>query len=402
MKKIVLFALAACAIYSAKAEDIYQIVPVKTHPASTVTAENRMDVVLTRDTYTNNTGCQFDIVVPEGMTITKFAAVSSGIVPSHKEEILDEDDEPTGNYNTVYELSHTLASMGSNTYRCMVVDATATGASLKDAQSGVIGRLTFKTTATMAPGVYPIILKSTELTDGATGTAIRFGTVVSYVVVGDNVEGKTLVAEGTIPSKVSEALATETAISRLDLTNVTTVNGTFTYVDGREVVAPAETVTADLQYVGNKSGYSSINLPFDATIVSGEVYYMDQPGIDCMFFEKAASVQKDHTYLANGAVTLKATNAELAGVYTQENQEGMFIYEDKIWHGENLTVKPTRGLFDGVYNSNLRIVIDGELTGITAAQIDAQSDNTYDIQGRQVQNAKNGVFVVNGKKQFVK
>lgn len=398
MKKIVLFALAACAIYSAKAEDIYQIVPVKTHPASSVAAENRMDVILTRDTYTNNTGCQFDIVVPAGMTITKFAAVSTGIVPSHKEAELDDDDEPTGNMLTVYDLSHTLASMGSNTYRCMVVDAKATGASLKEAQSGVIGRLTFKTTASMAPGVYPIILKSTELTDGATGSAIRFGTVVSYVVVGDNVEGKTLVAEGTIPSKVSEALATETAISTLDLSAVTAINGDFTYADSRNVVAPAD-VTTSVKYEGNKPGYYSVNVPF-AGDVTGEVYEFASASGGYAHFDKVTTVEANKTYLAQGKVTI-AANAKVVGVAEKTGQTGNYVLDDTFYHGSNLTVPATRGLFEGASLSNLRVVVDGELTGINMAQIEA-GEASYDLQGRQTTNTKNGVFVVNGKKQFVK
>lgn len=281
---------------------------------------------------------------------------------------------------------------------------TSSSTSPFHATKGHFVQVKIKAPTGTAPGYYPIkVRKNGSFAKSSKGAENITWTedLISYVKVGDPTDG-TFAVDGVLTSLANEGFASETGLKTLDLTNVTAVNGTFTYVDGREVVAPTATVNADLQYVGNKSRYSSINLPFDATIVSGEVYYLDQPGMDCMFFEEAASVKKDHTYLANGAVTLKATNAELEGVSTQENMEGMFIYENKIWYGENLTVKPTRGLFDGVYDSNLRIVINGEPTGITAAQIDAQSDNTYDLKGRQVQNAKNGVFVVNGKKQFVK
>lgn len=66
------------------------------------------------------------------------------------------------------------------------------------------------------------------------------------------------------------------------------------------------------------------------------------------------------------------------------------------------TIPALRGYWPLSGSSNLRIAIETP-TGIQyIGTADEVFGNTYDLQGRQVQEAHNGVFVVNGKKQFVK
>lgn len=257
-------------------------------------------------------------------------------------------------------------------------------------------------TAGVAEGVYPVYTSVAKFAEDSFTGDVNNDFATSYIRIGSADSEGSLSVKAQLPSFVNEALATDSKITSLDLTEATAVNGTFTYVDGREVVAPTADITADVQYVGNKTGYSSIKVPFAATTKTGHLYQFVEAGMNTATFEDATSVKANCTYLADGAVTLSATGAKIADVTTETNQSGMFIYENKFWYGQNLTVKPTRGLFDGVYGSNLRIVINGELTGINAAEIDGFNATSFDLQGRQVQSAKNGVFVVNGKKQIVK
>lgn len=247
-------------------------------------------------------------------------------------------------------------------------------------------------------GYYPVIIKDGGYMAKSSVDAenIYFGKMVSYVKVGEPAKGS-LALSATVPSFVNEALATETGLASLDLEKVTALNGTFTYVDGRDVVGTA--ATASVKYVGDKTGYYSVNVPFGAD-VTGNVYELTSTTDKFAHFDPVTSVEAGKTYLAEGKVTL-AANAKVAGVAKQTGMEGNYVLDDTFYHGKNLTVPATRGLFEGASLSNLRVVVDGVLTNINVAQIEA-GETSYDLQGRQVQNAKNGVFVVNGKKQFVK
>lgn len=249
-------------------------------------------------------------------------------------------------------------------------------------------------------GYYPVIIKDGGYMAKSSVDAenIYFGKMVSYVKVGEPAKGS-LALSATVPSFVNEALATETGLASLDLEKVTALNGDFTYVDSRDVVGTE--ATGSVKYVGNKAEgvYYSVNVPFDGA-VTGKVYKLTSTSKEYAHFEEVSSVEANKTYLAEGEVTI-AANAAVAGVAKQEGKEGSYVLDGQFWHGKNLTVPATRGLFEVAAGSNLRVVIDGVLTNITTAQIEA-GESAYDLQGRQTNNAKNGVFVVNGKKQFVK
>lgn len=251
----------------------------------------------------------------------------------------------------------------------------------------------------VTPGFYPVKIRPTTTfaKDGVVANNITWDNVqTSYVKVGEPTKA-TFAPEGIVPAYVNEALASETAIAKLDLSKVTALNGDFTYVDGRDVVGT--TATASVKYEGDKTGYYSVNVPFGAE-VTGKVYKLTSTTAEYAHFDPVTSVEAGKTYLAEGKVTL-AANAKVAGVAEQTGQTGNYVLNDTFYHGSNLTVPATRGLFEGASLSNLRVVVDGVLTNINVAQIEA-GESAYDLQGRQTNNAKNGVFVVNGKKQFVK
>lgn len=263
---------------------------------------------------------------------------------------------------------------------------------------GWIYTITVKAPSGIEDGYYPVkIVKAYMNKDAVDAHNVVFPDAVCYMKVG-NPESANLALEGVVPSFVNETLATETGLASLDLEKVTALNGDFTYVDGREVVG--STASASVKYEGNNSNYYSVNVPFDGT-VTGDVYELENVSSEFASFKTATSVEANKTYLAKGAVTVSAANATVAEAKTQTGVAGSYVKDGKFWHGTGLIVKPMRGLFEVPAGSNLRIVVDGELTGITTAQVEA-GEASYDLQGRQVQNTKNGVFVVNGKKQFVK
>ena len=74
---------------------------------------------------------------------------------------------------------------------------------------------------------------------------------------------------------------------------------------------------------------------------------------------------------------------------------------------DKTTMKGFRAYLDGVPSLNgARIAIFDETTGITriygAEEIFGKDDKVYDLNGRRVETAKKGVYIVNGRKMVVK
>lgn len=343
---------------------------------------------------------QFDIQWPAGWTVAKVSIATKKVNDRFNDEtyVFDEEkDEDVLTYVPYFQ-----ASSGNPTSNNVVTYVyNSSDARGMKGNSGYIGSVRVTPPAGTPDGVYPVYLKAGETfmaTSEKPADRLDFADATSYIVVGTPSKAELKVL-GTLPSFVNTKLATELGVAKVDLSEATAVNGDFTYVDGRDVVGTA--ATASVKYVGNKAEkeYYSVNVPFDGA-VTGNVYELSEVTGEFAIFNEATSVVAGKTYLAEGAVTL-AANAAVAGVATETGKEGSYVLDGQFWHGKNLTVPATRGLFDVPAGSNLRVVIDGVLTNITTAQIEA-GETSYDLQGRQVQNAKNGVFVVNGKKQFVK
>lgn len=381
MKKFILSSLAAFCMISANAQNELAVVPFHTAVGGSATVEMFLKNNFEAQTLT------FSVVMPEGFTMKKNSKGKYAKGASY--DYVNEGDIEWTAPVKIQTVEGTKEQFGI---------AGACAGDWIAPQEGVIMELYYDVAATVEPGVYPIKYTCQLISNEDKSAAIKNVEYTSYVVVGDG-KGE-LELNNVLTATVNEELANETAVSKLNLSGVTAVNGTFTYVDGREVVAPTAAVECDLEYVGDKEGYYSVNVPFAAT-KTGNLYELSEYAGEYWIFENASSVEADATYLASGAVTLTG-HGEIKSVETKTGQAGTYILDGQVWYGEDLTVKPTRGLFiDDAAESGRRIVINGELTGITTTQIEA-GETSYDLQGRQVQNAKNGVFVVNGKKQFVK
>lgn len=380
MKKIILTSLAAFAMMSASAQNELSMKPFTATPGTQATAT----LYLKNDFKVASIGVQFDL--PKGF-----------------HPVYDDDDDfcsgdsfkMLGDAKAAGFLATGVIKNVGGVEQINFGGVTTDGIAKNSA--GDVAEIYLAVDSDVKPGVYPIQFKiKPKGVANSKMTNFIEGEYTTYVVVGD-AKGEVAFA-GTLAATVNEALASATAITKVDLSGVTAVNGTFTYVDGREVVGSES--TASVKYVGNNEKYYSINVPFDAEVI-GDVYKTTSVDENYAVFTSTTTVAKNTTVLAKGEVTLTAT-ATVAGVMTDTNGAGYYVLDGTLYSGKNLTVKPMRGLFNFPSASNLRIVIDGELTGITTAEIDAQAGNTYDLQGRQSVNAKNGVFVVNGKKQFVK
>lgn len=258
----------------------------------------------------------------------------------------------------------------------------------------------------VTPGFYPVRLiggeKSNIACSGDAGSEIWLGDQTSYLVVGNPTES-TLALEGKIPSFVNTALATESAVKTLDLTAVTAVNGDFTYVAGRKVIAPATDVNASVKFDAPLAGtYGSFCAPVDVNV---DCYTFTSCDGTTAVFAPATTAPAGQPVLIDKAVKTAAQAAVLKTVEGRQITQGYYVANDGSGMrsvNSTATIPALRGYWDIPASSNLRIAIETP-TGLqyigTAEEV---FDNTYDLQGRQTTNAKNGVFVVNGKKQFVK
>lgn len=385
MKKVFFVAACAFAFINASAEDILQVTPGSVIKAGLSSNDWEEYFTVELNNTKDYTTLQFDIYLPEGMTLVADEPI---------ELSSDRFDGVTKRGVFTPYATCSATDLGNGHY---FVTLYHEDLNVIKGTSGDLMYFYYLTDSSMKPGVYPIVIKETELSVTAFDYT-QVASCTSYVKVEGTPEVTSLTLEGVIPSFVNDALAKETGISTLNLNGVTASNGTFTYVAGRDVVGT--TATASVKYEGNNDGFYSVNVPFDGT-ATGNLYELKSADANYAIFDPATSVVAGKTYLAKGEVSVSAPNAAVATVATQTNATGSYVKDGKFWHGSNLTVPATRGLFDVPAGSNLRIVVDGELTGITTAQIEA-GEASYDLQGRQVQEAHNGVFVVNGKKQFVK
>lgn len=379
MKKIILTSLAAFAMMSASAQNELSMKPFTATPGT----QTKAILYLKNDFKVASIGVQFDL--PKGF-----------------HPVYDEDDDfcsgdsfkMLGDAKAAGFLATGVIKNVGGVEQINFGGVTTDG--IEKNSAGDVAEIYLAVDSDVKPGVYPIQFKiKPQGVSNSKMTKFIEGEYTTYVVVGD-AKGE-VAFTGTLAASVNEALASATAITKADLSGVTAVNGEFTYVDGRHVVG-AE-ATAAVKYVGNKASYYSVNVPFGAD-VTGKVYALNKVEGGYAIFEPATSVVAGKTYLAEGEVSLTA-NAKVATAATVTGAEGSYVLDGKFYHGTGLTVPATRGLFDVPAGSNLRVVVDGVLTNITTAQIEA-GETIYDLQGRQTNNAKNGVFVVNGKKQFVK
>lgn len=400
MKKIILSTLAVFAMMTANAENVMQIVPCKATAGTDVYAYINLNNEF--DVYT----LSFDLVTPTGIRV--YTNKSGNLISSSfavdntdgRMNYYDEDEEDdvsafTGGGATL------LGSAFFNDGGQEVFRVGGTGQFPIKNNSGKIFKIRLKVDESVPAGVYPLVMRNACIYDDH-NNGVENAVYSSYIVVGEPLSAN-LALKGEIPSFVNEALAEQTGIEALNLTEVTASNGTFTYVDGRNVFGPSTEVKGNVVYkrAAGTSTYSSLKLPFAADVNCLKFVNVENSTAN---FTAATTVAANESVIVEGAVDVQAENVVLGTATEGKANDGQFYLKNDKFYSVNVTavVPAFRGLWDMPASaSNLRIAVDGNVTGIDAAQIDAQS-NAFDLQGRQVQNTKNGVFVVNGKKQFIK
>lgn len=301
-----------------------------------------------------------------------------------------------------------------------------------------IALATFRAPKSTSAGIYTIELKNIVFTD-ADGNVYKASPTCTYCVVG-NPTNKTLVLSGHLTQELTEALADEGSIGTLDLTNVTSIDGTLTLVDGRGFIAPKDSVAVEeISYqreMTTKMG--TVCLPFDVSSNSSIQFYQ-LSGVNNVegkmtftpvavvtagtpvVFKLLSGTEADitstdvkisaggttwNTTLGGEEWTMKGTMEEFDLDPSDAKYSGSDIYyiaEDKFWYGnQTFTVAAFRGWFETEKSAQHAISFDINDAGTTQVQFVETNDGNieliFDVLGRKLNDVVKGINIINGKK----
>lgn len=376
MKKLLLAVCAFCTFGMVNAKSIFEI-----KPAAATAGELVLEFTVENDG--TCTGGQVNFYVPTGSSVSAF--VAGDAMNDHK-------------YSIQKENTAKWQKAGYDCYKLMV-----TSPSRSLLLTNNLGTATVTLPDSYADGFYTLLMSNNlTTTNGASTNRGNYASCSSFYTVGNVSEG-TVALEGVLSTAVTEGIAA-LGVTSLDLTKVTGFEGTFTYNVGVAITAPTAAVKANVKVAATTAGdYMSLKSPVALPGVA--CYTYNKVAGDVAYFVEATDVPEGETVIVAGNVEKTVENATLVSVANGTANSGCYISNDGTeLRRVNGTVKvpALRGTFDIPAGSNLRIALETP-TGIkmigTANEV---FGNTYDLQGRQVENAHNGVYVVNGKKQFVK
>ena len=411
---------------SVKAEDdILQVTPFVTTAGIT---ENEWDENYTFTVQMNNTqvytGIQFDIQLPPGMTL----------IEDEPLELLKERFPGIVKKGVFYpEHKISVAPQGNGLYRIVLYHEQLTPV---EGNSGDLMVFYYLTSEDMAPGYYPIKVTGTVLAVDA-HTGCKPATSTSYVKIGEPGEDATLTMEGLIPSFVNEALAQETELKTLDCSKVTSMDGTFSLVDGRNFIAPAEDVAAQVvtyhrDCPSNKWG--TVCLPFAVESDANVQYFrLADVEADKLTFEPVAFVEAgvpavfkiqngdaldislDNAVLHAGecSTTFNGLDWTMKGSYAAfildpEAPENLYVNQyyismDKFWYNNvAVPLNAFRAWFEAPKAVSVRefaIVERDDAVGIGIVEHpDGRAEMVFDICGRPSSRTSKGIKVSNNRK----
>lgn len=404
------FLLAACAFCfagtSATAQHLIEIAPVSLEKNIDIESKDcgTLNLTITSNRINEIAGLNADIYIPNGIGFNPEYIYKGDLLPYTSNKDGDRTYKHTVDFQAYASERQDIP--GYTRYLLNIFSMSAETLSGESGESLV----TFDLGTGDQDAFYPIYIKNVKLAISDQEALAEDLAATSYIKVG-NPNNQSLAITGELTNLVNEALKNETAITNLDLSTVTKVNGTFTYVDGRAVTAPTGAdVKADKAVYSRTVGagnYASLKAPFTATGCSN-LYTLDNNsdnlGSEWVNFTEAATIAAGDNLLVKGDIALSAENVALGHVDAAHKENDVYyVKNDLFYRGTNITINPLRTcwkLQGG--NSNLMIAIDGEPTGITLNTIDGLNTPTYDLQGRRSEKAQHGIFVTNGKKQIIK
>ena len=365
----------------------------------------------------NLTQIQFNIVLPAGMTLN-----------AEPWDYGDDLIKVTGGRTKVY--SHAIDVSGGADGNYLVIVSNTSDEQFNSG-NGELVKLYYDIAPKMAAGVYPITVKTVKISgDDAKQHLLSEST--SYVKVGSPKDA-TLAVTGVVPSFVTSALNNETAITTLDLTAATTINGEFALMDSRSLILPEKDVTVKRGfYIRNiPAGYSTLCLPFSYTcddielftfggLKDGKTLVLTPPddadgevNANTPVIFKAANAgtlelatSRPFKLSASTSLTVEKGDVSLVGTYAKLSApKGSYVLQSQndmeAFYKVGSTqpsVLANRCYLTSAAGEVKAFAFPGCPTAIDGIEADANESAIYDIAGRKVSKADKGIYIVDGKK----
>lgn len=379
MKRFLFTVVAAFAALGVKAQNELAVVP------TTIPEEGTYVLVDLNNKETSGKVIvmEIDIVWPEGWTIDKPSITHKDVRARFAD--YDEDEEAwispwSVAYNPQDDGSVKYGFSGGNTRPL-------------SGGSGHIMRVKVTPPAGTAPGYYPVKVCNTSYIacSGDAGSEVWTGENISYLKVGEP-EGCTFVAGEKIPSFVNEALASETGISTLDLSKVTTSNGTFTYVDGRKVIAP-EGLKGKVAYKREVSGLASVCLPFEADL---KAYTYSSMAGEYAIFDEVSNLAANTPAIVNANIDITVADATIGSVEGKTINSGYYLKGGNLCKvNGSAKIAPLRGCWD--ITAPVKGFKFNDADAILTVDANANED-IFNLNGVKLNKAQRGVNIIGGKK----
>lgn len=135
--------------------------------------------------------------------------------------------------------------------------------------------------------------------------------------------------------------------------------------------------------------------PIEGTIAAGTpvAFKLAAPG--------TLTINESNVEVIADPTTAGISNWTMKGTFQRKTLDGIYyVYNDKYYCGNNITVKPYRGWFETSAPTNgalFRIEIEEEQSLQFVEQEDDTVVATFDLQGRKLDNARKGLVIENGK-----
>lgn len=354
-------------------------------------------------------GFQFDLYLPEGVTVVK--SNLGRIKGALSEARLPEEDE--------HDLTFSEQNDGAIRILCSSqYDETFTG------NEGEIATLSVTVAANMSPGNYPIFLKTIKLTETDISNYYETEQIETTITITAAQDSRVILDENSTTAPTASSGAIDVRVRRtINAGSWSTICLPFAMTEAQTKdvfgndVQLAEFTGTDPEFdgdnvVGIKVNFNSINsiaanTPYIIK-VSSAVSEFTLDGVNITPDEDEAYIEFD-----NGKTgSRKVVYSGFFGTYhadTPLDKNTLFLSGGKFWYSAGLTkMKAFRAYFDfldvlsEVDNAGVRLFvnIDDEETGVENVNVNVNdNDNTiYDLSGRRISEAQKGVYIVNGKK----
>ena len=412
MKKILFMLLLMSGIYTAKAGNGL-IVSEAVIPLG---GTGHISVDLNNDDY-QFTAFTFKLSLPEGVSFE-----------------LDNNDPPRPSFEKTERFSdHNLgSSYNSATHSGMFACLSLTSAPIQGT-SGTILNL-FITADTDYPVGTDFDATISQITvTTVDGKEVKFGDVAFKIIIDEADDGRIKFNETStkLPSYTAGEKADVRMTRSIKAGQWSTLVLPFTLTKAKAEAAfgsDVELATFD----GFETAYSDDDdVTPDALVLNFKTYTMTARnslrGGNLYLIRTSKDIESfeaDDVTLANAVTdTNKSDEYDTAGKFTGSlvktvvPADGLFINDNKFWYSTGLTnIKAFRGWFelDAVldketdFGTKIRFNVDGDATEIDGIHISQSVDGVYNLQGQfigddvDLKRLPKGVYIVNGKKMYVK